>query len=312
MALSDSDILAEWGVRVKLAPAEVKALRWILLDRTRPFCSKDLVEEVGIKTIHGARNINWHLKKYDIIELYCKSNYSFYKLKAVNQAEMKKPVTSHRMGVTGLKQLKVDFVSLLESLPMEELCKVHDVRLVSNSEGLYEALLKSGIYQPNPISKDIFFGNFNWSKYRAVQVFLTQKGSVTLIVSCSNCPVEASTMGFVSMAGFLGGVITELLVRCRAFNAELKNGNLPLIEFWKLVMWHYGKDSAQEFSGEAFNVMFKTWCGELARIYTHEQDRVRKVRFEVIETPKKPLKEVIANKLDFCCARCLACTKQSL
>ena len=54
-------------------------------------------------------------------------------------------------------------------------------------------------------------------------------------------------------------------------------------------------------------------CGveNLQRIYVHEQDHSRKVRFEVTETPKKPLQEVIANKLNLCCGRCQGCLKLS-
>ncbi len=87
--------------------------------------------------------------------------------------------------------------------------------------------------------------------------------------------------------------------------------NLPSVDVWKVDMWHYGKDSAQEFSGEAFNITFKMWCGELARIYVHESSNSRKVRFEVTETPKKPLQEIIAKKLELCCGRCAQCIRQS-
>jgi hypothetical protein len=304
---NDNDSLGQWeGL---LSPAERSALGWIMLDPTRPFCSKDLVELAQIRSKGTARNINWKLKKLGIIELYCRSFNAFYKLKSIDQSKIKKPMTLYRMGVNGPKQVKVDLLSLLESLPTEELCKVHDVRLTLTADGLYNLLLREG-YKPELVSKDIFFGCFSWSKYRSVRVILHHNGTLSFVLDCSNCPIEASTCGFVSMAAFLGGIRNQLLSVCRAIDSKITDESIPVVDIWNVVMWHYGKDSAQEFSGDGFNITFKMWCGELARIYVHEQDHCRKIRFEVVETPKKPLQQVIADKLNLCCKGCSGCLRQ--
>ncbi len=308
MAANDNDNLEQWeGL---LSPVERKALRWILLDENRPYCSADLMEFAGIYSKGTARNINCKLKKLQIVELYCKSGFAFYKLKSIDRSKIKKPVTLSRMGGRGLGRVTIDLTVLLDSLPAEELCRVHDVRLAFVADQLYELLLSTGKYKPAVGSKDICFGSFEWSKYRSVQVILHCNGTVTFVLDCGNCPVEASPIGFVSMAAFIGGIRNQLLNACRLVDAKLTDNSITSVEVWKIVMWHYGKDSAQEFSGEAFNITFKMWCGELARIYVHEQDHSRKVRFEVIETPKKPLQEVIANKLSLCCGRCSGCLRQ--
>ncbi|MGA3060152.1 MAG: hypothetical protein ABSD92_07250 [Candidatus Bathyarchaeia archaeon] len=315
MATNDDDSLEHWeglqhwqGV---LSPGEMKALRWITLDPTRPFCSRDLMESAGIRSKGTARNINYKLNKQGIIELYCRSIYAFYKLKSVDRSKIKKSVTLSRMGGNGLRRVKIDLIPLLDSMAAEELCRVHDVRLTFLAGQLYNLLLSTGVYKLELGSKDIFFGSFEWSKYRSVQVFLHCNGKVSFVLDCGNCPIEASTTGFVSMAGFLGGIRNQLLNACRIIDGKVIEEAVPLVDVWKVVSWHYGKDSAQEFSGEGFNITFQMWCGLLARIYVHEQDHSRKVRFEIAQTPKESLQEVIAKKLNLCCGRCPGCLKQS-
>ncbi len=206
---------------------------------------------------------------------------------------------------------KIDLLSLLDSIAAEELCRVHDVRLTFIAERLYNLLVSKGSYKPEINSKNIFFGCFEWSKYRSVKVYVHCNGTVSFMLNCGNCPIEASASGFVSMAGFLGGIRNQLINECRSLDPPITEASIPSIDLWRVVMWHYGKDSAQGFSGEAFNITFTMWCGLLARIYVHEQDDSRKVRFEVVETPKKSLQEVIAKKLHLCCGACSGCLKQS-
>jgi hypothetical protein len=292
-----------------LSHVEVKTLQWINLDPTRPFCSRDLWELNYFHSKGTARNIICKLKKYQIIELFCHSRYAFYKLKSVDRSKIKKPITVYRIGGSGLKRLQVDFVSILESLPMEELCKVHDVHLTFKGDGFYQSLINKRIYKVNPVSKDLDFGSFPWSKYRSLQVVLHKTGCVSFVLDCTNCPIEASAVDFVKTAGFLGGIRNQLLNTCKQINPVLSETSLPAVEEWTVVQWHYGRDSTQEFSGEGFNVSFRLWCGELARIYIHEHDRIRKVRMEVIECPRKPLEKVIEEKLNLCCSRCRLCIK---
>ena len=109
------------------------------------------------------------------------------------------------MGGNGLGRVKIDLLSLLDSMEAEELCRVHDVRLTFIADRLYDLLLSTGGYKSEFASKDIFFGSFEWSKYRSVKVFLHCNGTVSFVLDCGNCPIEANTCGFVSMAGFLGG-----------------------------------------------------------------------------------------------------------
>ena len=306
----DSDLLEHY--EEMLSPAEKDALKWIMLDPTRPFCSKDLIDEVEkIKSKGTARNVIYELNrksKFAILEVFSKSRYTFYKLKSVDRPKMKKPMTLYPMGVSGLKQIKIDLVSLLESMPWEELCKVHDVRLIFPFEKLYDFLLSRGTYKPDSHSKDINIGLFNWTNYRSVQVISHNNGKVSVILKCSQCPIETSVTDFVNLAAFLGGIRTEIFNLFSTRNES--NKKLPNVGDWVVVAWHYGRDSAQEFSGESFNITFKMWCGILARIYTHLQDKKLKLRVEVAQTPNKSLNDLTNEKLNFSCCRCKLCSKQ--
>ena len=259
----------------------------------------------------SARNIIFKLKSLKLIKLYCRDRFAFYILESPATSAIKKPMTLSRMVGSGLKCVQIDFGALLDSLPLEELCKIHNVRLTFVAEGLYESFLKNEPSRPEIGSKDISFGKFIWSKYRSLEVILHHNGTVSFRLDCGNCPVEASAVGFACMAAFLGGVRNELLNAWKNICQEVTQERLPRVEDWKVVQWHYGRDSAQEFSGQRFNITFKMWCGELARIYVHCQDKSRKLRLEIIQNPNKPLREAIAEKLNLFCERCKWCSKPS-
>src|SRR5208283_783175 len=137
---------------------------------------------------------------------------------------------------------------------------------------------KSKLYLPDAFSKDIFFGSFHWSRYRVLSVVLHRNCSVSFYLGCSNCPVELSISEMISLSSFLGGIRKELFMKAKTFNPTLLEECLPNVEDWIVVQWHYGRDAAQEFSGEPFSITFKMWCGVFARIYVHQQDKTSKLR----------------------------------
>jgi len=216
-------------------------------------------------------------------------------------------MTLSRMRGNGLKRLETDIGALLESLPWEELCKVHDVHLTFQAEGLYGVFFESGKYVPGEASKDIFFGSFIWSKYRSVKVVLHRTDTVSFYLGCTHCPVECSAVWFMSMAAFLGGIRNELLNAARKLDPKPTSESLSEVGDWLVVKWHYGRDSAQEFNGAPFNITFKMWCGALARIYVHQQDKTNRLRIEIAQNPNKPLRQAVSEKLNLCCG-CKKCS----
>lgn len=228
---------------------------------------------------------------------------AFYILASSDPSKVKKPMTLSRIGGKGLRRVEINLVDLLESLPWEELCRVHDVHLTFLAENLYDLFLGEG-YTPIQGSKDINLGRFVWSKYRSATAFLHHNGKVSFYLDCGNCPVETSTDSFVSLTAFLEKCWLEILNKVKTFDPTLNVGSQPKVEDWRVVQWHYGRDSALEFSGEHFNITFKMWCGVLARIYVHQQDKMQKLRLEVVQNPRKPLRQAIAEKLNLGCSGC--------
>ena len=286
-----------------LSPAAKKAYDWIKSDSTRPFCSKDITELPKKCSKGSARNIILELKSQRLIKPYCRDIFAFYILESADTSAIKKPVTLSHMGVKCIKRLEINFADLLESLPWEELCRVHHIHLTFYAENLYQLFLSKG-YVASKSSKDIKFGEFTWSKYRFATVVFHCNGKVSFLLDSSNCPIESSADNFICMATFLETCWDIVLSRAKGYDASLNIASLPKVEDWVIVQWHYGRDSAQEFSGERFNITFKMWCGLLARIYVHRQDKIRKLRVEVIQKPSKTLRQVTAEVLNLCCCRC--------
>jgi hypothetical protein len=307
----DDNLEQQLSLEQRLTPAERQVYQWIKTDPTRPFCSKDIMELPEGYAEGTARNIILKLKHLRLIKPYCRDKVAFYVLESTDLGKAKKPVTIYRMGGNGLKRIQINVISFLESLPWEELCKIHDVHLKFMAEGLYDILAETKLYTLDAFSKDISVGSFSLSRYRVLNVLLHRNGSVSFYMGCSNCPLELSIGEMISLSSFLGGIRKELFLKAKTFNPSLREETLPNVEDWIVVQWHYGRDSAQEFSGEPFNMSFKMWCGELARIYVHLHDKTSRLRLEVVQNPEKSLQKAVAEKLNLCCGRCKECLKPS-
>jgi hypothetical protein len=131
-----------------------------------------------------------------------------------------------------------------------------------------------------------------------LSVVLHHNGKITSYLKCSECPIEVSLDGLVGLASFLGGIRMHLVDSAISLNPQFTEETVPRIEDWIVVQWHYGRDSKREISGPAFNVTFKTWYNELARIYMHHNGQKHRIRLEVVQEPNKPLPETFAEKLD--------------
>lgn len=82
------------------------------------------------------------------------------------------------------------------------------------------------------------------------------------------------------------------------FDPDFKEELVPDVSDWIVLQWHYGRDGACEISGPAFNVSFRIWFGELARIYMRHEGELFKPRMEIHERPRKSLALAFAEKID--------------
>jgi hypothetical protein len=290
---SDSDTI---GVEEKeLKPVD----RYILsVAKTlgRPFCWEDFKGRYTHGTI---RNAFSSLQKKGLIRLYCRSGPAFYMLSSGKpKIPPEKMTLDHRVGRGGVRGVKIDFGSFLDSLDWEDACRVHDVCLVFPVDGLYDLFLKNDVGCLIRVSKDIQFGSFVWSRGRVLTVVLHCSGKVTSYLKCSDCPIEVSLDGLVSLSSFLGGVRACLVNAAVSIDPDFDGKLVPDVCDWTVAQWHYGRDGAGEISGPAFNVTFSTWFGELARIYMRRSGQLVKPRLEIHEKPRKPLPVAFAEKID--------------
>lgn len=291
---SDSD--THYHVEDYLTPAE----RYIHARAKRkpdePFCFLDFMD----KYTHGTiRNAFSSLQKESLIRLYCRSGAAFYVHASGKPERPLGKVTLHRrVGKGGVRGVKIDFGSFLDSLVWEDVCRVHDVCLIFSVDGLYELFIRYGVGRLISGSGDIEFGSFVWSSGRVVKVVLHRGGKVTCHLACGECPVEVSLEGLVSLSSFLGGVRIRIVTAAVSVDPDFDERLVPDVSDWIVAQWHYGRDGAYEISGPAFNVSFRTWFGELARIYMRHKGELFKPRMEIHELPRKKLALAFAEKID--------------
>lgn len=67
---------------------------------------------------------------------------------------------------------------------------------------------------------------------------------------------------------------------------------------WTVTMWHFGRDSLTEYSGERFHITWEEGL-KVFRIYSKgfKNKKKMKIREEIQEYPNKPLKEAFIDKL---------------
>jgi hypothetical protein len=131
-----------------------------------------------------------------------------------------------------------------------------------------------------------------------LKVLLHRSGEATAYLKCSDLPVEVSLDGLVRLASFLGGVRVQMVNTAVRVDSDFDEALVSDATDWIVVQWHYGRNGAREISGPAFNITFKTWFGELARIYMRHHGDSLKPRLEVQEEPGKTLPVAFAEKID--------------
>ena len=288
---NDSD-----NLEYSLSPVERYIYESVKLRADEPFCFLDFKEKYAHGTI---RNAFSKLKKLGLIKPYFRSSTAFYVKSSSKLKAPSEPVTvTHTVGRGNVRRVRFDFGAFLDSLDWEDLCRVHNVVFSFSVDGLYNCSLQDNLGRLIEVSKDVDFGSFKWLKGRILKVVLHRNGKVTSYLKCSNCPVEVSLVGLAGLASFLGGVRIRLIDYAISVNPQFEEQMVPEVNNWIVVQWHYGRDGAQEISGPAFNVTFKTWFNELARIYMRRSGQSFKLRLEVVETPRKTLSQAFAEKIN--------------
>lgn len=278
-------------IQHKLTPAELYILKWAKQRLDQPFCFLDFKN----KYCHGTiRNAFSKLRKLGLIRLYCRSFCTFYVHSDSKLNSRNKPMTiTHTVGKHNSRKVMFNLESLLDSLDWEDVCRVHNVDLNFTADGLYNYYLNEKKFPCNKISKDIQLPKTKWSTGRRLTIILHCTGKVSVYLKCSRCPIEVTVEGLVSLASFLGEIRAHLINSKAMWEVEI-----PHVEDWMVVQWHYGRDGRYEFSGLTLNLTFKTLCSNLARIYFKNIGNRLRGRVEITEEPNKTLSEVFEEKIN--------------
>jgi Fe2+ or Zn2+ uptake regulation protein len=172
----------------------------------------------------------------------------------------------------------------------EAICRVHDVHLATSfwyAEAFAERVsshpevwYKENCFRwkPNKKAQSWNIQLFVGYHYRvSFQVF--ECGTLTAIIKCAGKPFPAKLEGLRN----LEDVLNEA---CLIVFGQRRSWPFPPLDKWVITFWHYGRDSKRTFDC-CFNVVFRDWFENLARIYIREEDG--RLRIEEFQNPRKTL-----------------------
>jgi hypothetical protein len=73
---------------------------------------------------------------------------------------------------------------------------------------------------------------------------------------------------------------------------------IPNYRKWIITMWHFGRDSLTEYSGEKFTITVENAEHIIKRIYVKNFGNKKNLRAERQEYPKIPVEEIIDAIID--------------
>jgi len=173
-----------------------------------------------------------------------------------------------------------DYLSYLASLDWGSVLAVHDLKL---SFAVYQ-FRWAGVGWEYCKESRSFSCRFNLSCPVSVQCFDT--GTVLVSVKCSSKPFPLDLTGLVALSNLLGEVKACLHAPC-----------IPDPDTWCIVQWHLNRDSEKLQGGGAdVYLTFRDFFEDSAQFYYKRE--LSKIRAEVVQTPKRSVKEVFESILN--------------
>lgn len=307
----------------------------IVYTQHRPVTYKDFLsfevdgKEYGMKS-GTFRNKISALMRGGQVELDYHSNVAFYTLKG-HRFGKRMTLYHTRVNMGANRHRKAQLTKLIEELPLGER-SLHNIRLRFKVQGLWELFQKVvdcvitdsapttditshrsksiPILRMNRKSKDIVLATSKINNL-LIGMVIHKTDAVSVTVACSLNPIAMNTKGLFNLASALTKAEERLRLLIEdvsrhnnnALNISTEDGCIqkiivPSYETWIVTMWHLGRDSRTEYSGERFSFSTIDALDVLVRVYTKEMDDGRiHIRLEKQEYLNKTLAGAISERL---------------
>lgn len=279
----------------KLDDALEQRMAFIVLHEHRPFSFKDLLQ------------FEWSGKEFTVDYGTIRNKLSEYTYKGLIQREYRTNIayytlTGHKFGKKTVTpdhtMVHIDsFYKMLQELPLDKQ-SIHDVRLRFTVPNIWKILSVNPDFHINQRSKDIAIPS--WSQGNGiVRVVIHKTDTVSVIISCSLHPVPLHIHGIIHFFNLLVRVEEKLqaLLTGSPIYSKKDSKPIPAYESWVITMWHFGRDSLMEYTGEKFSRTVEDTKHVLTRIYSKDFGSKFKIRCERQEYPNKQIQDIIEKML---------------
>jgi hypothetical protein len=321
----------------ELDDAMQEHMAYLVFVEHRPFSYLDFlsfkVNDMEYSMSHGTfRNKISKLIETDKAELVCNSGLGFYSLKGI-QVQKKLMTPNHMMVYTchhchyhqhgnshadnyddddsAIAPPLHSLYSLIQDLPLDKR-SLHDIRLRFEIPDIY-TILSSSLNVPNfqqqqqlqlnSDNKDIPLPTWNINDLN-IKVTVHRTNTVSVIVGCSYAPIATDVGGVIRLTNALTRVeekISRLLDDCgKIIPGGYESLPIPEHTRWMVTMWHFGADSAIEYTGEKFSATWDVGENALVRAYSKVMKNSKtRIRLERQEYPRKTFADAVEEKLHF-------------
>lgn len=264
----------------------------------RPFCRDDFCPAFTVdgKTYPIAkgtfRNIICKFKKEGLIEHAYSSFLAFYTIRGI--AFTPKGKAQRAIASGGPIQEMLGGLSLGGRA-------LHDIRLRCKVEGIWRILSSDSRLAVNPTSKDLAFEGITYGDV-AFKVVIHRTDTVSVTVECSMNPIAADVSGLILLTEYLTRLEEHIQSTIRQAGMLLNVEAAPRVPrhpTWIVTMWHFGRDSLTEYTGEKFHITWNEGREGLLRAYAKDmKHQGTRIRLERQEYPGRSFAEAIEEKLD--------------
>lgn len=247
---------------------------------------------------HGTfRNKISKLKRDGIVKVTCYDLFACYTLTGV-RLPLIRSMTANRAGIKYHHSSKNSLYQMIKTLPLKKQ-SIHDIRLRFEVPNIWNCCSTIRQAEINSKSKDIKIGD--WSEDGVImKVFVHKTNVVSVMIGCSLNPFPLDSDGIIHLSNSLIRIeerLRTIIASSYIYNKSNEKLTIPSYRNWMVTMWHFGRDSQTDYTGQRFSVTFEQAQGILIRAYVKDFKNKKRIRLEEQEYPQKPLEDIIKERL---------------